>query len=106
MSSNPFLLLAQMMESDDPSDGVQVVEGTVTSLSPVTVTAFGVAFSGTMLKINPQLLDTWEPEVELETDDITYEGVLTVTKGALEVGDTVFCIADGGRCLYALTKVV
>ncbi len=108
MASNPFLALAVMTEQTDISDGIQVVLGTVTSLSPMAVMAFGVAFSGAMLKVNDQILDTYQPAVTLTDADgvSTAYKTLETTDGALAVGDTVFCIADGGRCLYALARMV
>jgi len=95
-----------MFRNPDPADGLQLFEGTVRSVAPVSIEAFGTTFSGADVKLNAQLLGSWSQSVEIRQPDYTLTGEETVRRGLLCAGDQVLCLTQGGEILYILAKVV
>ena len=106
MEGNPYQEIVQLFRSADPADGLQLCEGTVTAVSPLTVSAFRLSFSGADVRVNAQLLAGWKQTVSIQQPMAPIEGVETVTEGGLHAWDRVLCLTDGGRALYILMKVV
>ncbi len=104
MQDDPYMRMAQLMTRPDPADGLILAEGTVQSVSPLRVEAFGNLFSG--VKVNAQLMSGWSQEVRIEQAAGTISGKETVTGGMLAPGDTVLILTNGGETLYILAKVV
>ena len=100
MEGNPYQEIVQLFRSADPADGLQLCEGTVTAVSPLTVSAFRLSFSGADVRVNAQLLAGWKQTVSIQQPMAPIEGVETVTEGGLHAGDRVLCLTDGGRALY------
>lgn len=106
MEENPYLEFSRMFRNPDPSDGMQLCEGTVRSVSPLSVSAFNLVFSGPDVKVNAQLLAGWQQTVSIQTLPAPISGTQTVTQGVLQPGDKVLCLTAGGQTLYILMKVV
>lgn len=106
MEDNPYQVIAQMFRNPDLADGLQLFEGTVRSVAPVSVEAFGAAFSGADVKVNAQLLGGWSQSVEIQRPNDTVAGEEIVRRGLLRAGDRVLCLTQGGAVLYILAKVV
>lgn len=106
MEDNPYQMIAQMFRNPDPADGLQLFEGTVRSVTPVAIEAFGAVFSGADVKINAQLLGGWSQSVAIQQPDYTLTGEETVRRGLLRAGDPVLCLTQGGAVIYVLAKVV
>ena len=104
MQDDPYMRMAEMMARPDPADGLILAEGTVQSVSPLRVSAFGNLFSG--VKVNAQLMSGWSQDVKIEQASGTISGKETVTGGMLAPGDTVLILTNGGETLYILAKVV
>lgn len=103
MDENPYQKFCALFRNPDPADGWQLCEGTVKTVQPVTVEAFGLLFTG--VRVNAQLLGGWSQEISLELPQETMKGRETVTAGCLRTGDRVLCFA-GPDTLYVLAKVV
>ena len=106
MEKDAFQAMWQMLKPSDQADGLQLCEGRVESVSPLRVTAFGLLFSGNGVLVNAQLMTGWSQGVSLQHQTGTWSGTETVTSSGLRIGDRVLCLADGGRALYILMKVV
>ena len=106
MEQNPYQAICGMFANPDPSDGMQICEGIVQAVSPLTISAFNVLLSGDGVRINAQLLSGWSQRVSIERQENPISGVETVLEGCLRVGDRVLCLAVGGLALYVLMKVV
>lgn len=103
MDENPYQKFVGMFRNPDPADGWQLTEGTVKTVQPLAVEAFGLLFSG--VKVNAQLVTGWRQEVSIQLPQETLSGTETVTGSGLAPGDRVLCIA-GPVMLYVLAKVV
>lgn len=103
MDENPYQKFVGMFRKPDPADGWQLTEGTVKTVRPLAVEAFGLLFSG--VKVNAQLVAGWRQEVSIQLPQETLSGTETVTGSGLAPGDRVLCFA-GPVTLYVLAKVV
>lgn len=103
MDENPYQKFVGMFRNPDPADGWQLTEGTVKTVRPLAVEAFGLLFSG--VKVNAQLVTGWRQEVSLQLPQETLSGTGTVIGSGLAPGDRVLCIA-GPVTFYVLAKVV
>ena len=106
MEDNPYQAITRMFRNPDPADGLQLFEGTIRSVTPVSVEACGMTISGADVRINAQLLGGWSQSVEIQQPNYTLAGEETVRRGLLRAGDQVLCLTQGGAVLYILAKVV
>lgn len=105
MDENPYQKFVGMFRNPDPADGWQMTEGTVKTVQPTSVEAFGLLFAGDGILINQQLLTGWVQDVIIVTPNGPIAGEETVVGPGLQPGDRVLCFA-GPHKLYVLAKVV
>lgn len=106
MEENPYQALAALMRPTGPADGLLLCEGRVQSIAPLTVSAFGLLWSGNDVKVNAQLLGGWSQEVSIISGTDSISGKEEIQSGILRSGDQVLCLSNGGETLYVLMKVV
>lgn len=116
MEDNPFLTLAAMTRSHEGSS-LRLVEGTVTSLSPLVVDFAGIRITGNGLRVNAALL---QRSIRNTTGNLpasvncTYGSIhsISIQGGTLQydidlkVGDSLCLLTGDDQVFYVLCKVV